>query len=96
MQVKIEALYTPYGDMQLQPSQQEAGLELSSRWAALAERAAAGQPVQGRVLNQCRGGYAVGVAGFVGLLPYAQVRTDTTYNALRIAVHTSCTRTGNA
>ncbi len=75
-QVKVEELYTPYGDMQLAAVQQDVTAELHARWTALAERALKGEPVQGRVLNQCTGGYAVGVAGFVGLLPYAQVRVS--------------------
>jgi hypothetical protein len=35
------------------------------------------EPVQGRVLNDCPGGYAVGLAGHVALLPYSQATTAT-------------------
>ncbi len=75
--MQVDALYTPYGDMQLEPAQQDARLQRHALWAALAEVARRGQPVKGRVLNACRGGYAVGVAGFVGLLPYARASAAT-------------------
>ena len=38
-------------------------------WEELAESFAAQSPVKGRFLNSIYGGYAIGVAGIVGLLP---------------------------
>lgn len=40
-------------------------------WAEFERRLAEQQPVYGRVLNECAGGAAVAVAGFVALLPSA-------------------------
>jgi ribosomal protein S1 len=62
--------------MQLAPVQQDPSLKRRVVWEELRAAAASGSTVQGRVLNQCPGGYAVGVSGFVALLPYAQATTD--------------------
>jgi ribosomal protein S1 len=61
--------------MQLAPVQQDPNLKRRVVWEELSAAAASGATVQGRVLNQCPGGYAVGVSGFVALLPYAQATT---------------------
>jgi ribosomal protein S1 len=43
-------------------------------WDRLAEVMRAGREVEGRVLNVVPSGYAVGVAGYVALLPTSQAR----------------------
>ncbi len=71
LKLRVEALYTPYGDMQLTPLDDDAGARRRAVWAELQRRYEAKTPVEGRVLNDCPGGYAVGVGGVVGFLPYA-------------------------
>mmetsp|Transcript_7437 Transcript_7437/g.19839 ORF Transcript_7437/g.19839 Transcript_7437/m.19839 type:complete len:300 (+) Transcript_7437:112-1011(+) len=75
--VRIDALYTPYGDMQVEAVQQDPALKKLALWRELEAAWRAKQPVFGRVLNQCPGGYAVGISGFVALLPYARATTAT-------------------
>jgi ribosomal protein S1 len=75
--LRVDTLYTPYGDMQLQPLEVDESTQLRARWSLLVDSHASGALVPGRVLNQCRGGYAVGVAGFVGLLPYHRAAPET-------------------
>jgi hypothetical protein len=77
IKVKLTHLYTPYGDMQLEPSRLTDESKMKLIWQELSQAQAAGTPVQGRVLNACKGGYAVGVAGFVALLPYSKCLPDT-------------------
>lgn len=45
-------------------------------WGELKDCMKTGNPVWGRVLNPCVGGYAVGVAGYVALLPSKQASID--------------------
>jgi hypothetical protein len=77
IKVKMTHAYTPYGDMQLEPSRLTDDSKMKLIWQELSQVQAAGKPVQGRILNACRGGYAVGVAGFVALLPYSKCLPDT-------------------
>jgi len=77
LRVCVDSLYTPYGDMQLMPAKQDAGAQRRLLWRVLGAQKNAAEPVMGRLLNQCPGGYAVGVAGFVALLPYARAATET-------------------
>lgn len=77
IRVKVDSTYTPYGDMQLETVQQDPELRLRVVWKQIAEAQSAGKPVFGRVLNQCQGGYAVGVAGVVALLPYSRATAAT-------------------
>ncbi len=77
VKVKLTHRYTPFGDMQLEPSRLTDESKMRLIWQELGAAQRAGRPVQGRVLNACRGGYAVGVAGFVALLPYTRTLPDT-------------------
>jgi hypothetical protein len=77
LRLRVDALYTPYGDMQLEPEQADAGAGRRRVWAELRAARVDGRPVSGRVLNACSGGYAVGVAGLVGLLPYNRCTAET-------------------
>lgn len=77
VRVKVEYIYTPYGDMQLEPMKQDPQLRQQIILSQLQGMQAARKPVYGRVLNQCPGGYAVGVAGFVALLPYSRATAAT-------------------
>ncbi|KAJ9531687.1 hypothetical protein QJQ45_021832 [Haematococcus lacustris] len=77
VRVRIKELFTPYGDMQLEAVHQELSITQNCTWAEISAKASEGRPVFGRVLNQCPGGYAVGVAGFVGLLPYSRTTPAT-------------------
>lgn len=43
----------------------------------MAELARKGEPVMGRVLNDCPGGHAIGVAGFVVFCPSSQMNWET-------------------
>jgi hypothetical protein len=83
VKVRVAHLYTPFGDMQLEPSRLTDESKMKLIWQELGAAQRAGRAVEGRVLNACRGGYAVGVAGFVALLPYTRTLPDT---ARRIGV----------
>ncbi|GAX80649.1 hypothetical protein CEUSTIGMA_g8084.t1 [Chlamydomonas eustigma] len=75
--VKVESLFSPYGDMQVEAVQADEGLKISSLWRELATAHATKTPVSGRVLNACTGGYAVGIGGIVGLMPYGRFTLET-------------------
>lgn len=71
LKLRVVEPYTPYGITLLAPVQKEESAQQETIWAELQRRWRSRKPVQGRVLNPCPGGYAVGVAGMVALLPYA-------------------------
>ena len=60
--VKIQALFTPFGDMQLEGSGAVSDEAVSQNlmWRELESCMSERKPVDGRVLNPCPGGYAVG------------------------------------
>ncbi|PNH04845.1 hypothetical protein TSOC_008995 [Tetrabaena socialis] len=70
LRLRVEAPYSPFGDMQLTAVREDAAAQRRTVWRELRRRMDAAQPVEGRVLNDCPDGWAVGVAGFVALLPY--------------------------
>jgi ribosomal protein S1 len=74
--VRIQATFTPFGDMQLAGvgNQSQESVSQNILWRDLEACMYQGRPVEGRVLNACPGGYAVGVGGFVGLLPYGSFK----------------------
>ncbi|PNW77337.1 hypothetical protein CHLRE_10g432200v5 [Chlamydomonas reinhardtii] len=78
LRLRVDAPYTPYGDMQLTAVREESEFKRRLAWGELRRAMEAGQPVSGRVLNDCVGGFAVGVAGFVAFLPSAMAARDTT------------------
>jgi hypothetical protein len=72
LRLRLGRLFTPYGDVQLDPLRVRPEVRRKLVWGELRERMSRGSPVWGRVLNPCAGGYAVGVAGYVALLPSQQ------------------------
>ncbi|KAG2433035.1 hypothetical protein HXX76_008762 [Chlamydomonas incerta] len=78
LRLRVDAPFTPYGDMQLTAVREDSEFKRRLAWGELRRAMEAGQPVSGRVLNDCVGGFAVGVAGFVALLPSAMAARDTT------------------
>jgi hypothetical protein len=78
--VRFGAAFTPYGDVQVDAWRAPAAGREARVWAELDECMRSGVPVWGRVLNPCSGGYAVGVAGFVALLPSNQARAAAVSN----------------
>lgn len=74
--VKIQAVFTPFGDMQLTGpgTVSEVTVSQNLMWRELEACMSQRRPVEGRVLNACPGGYAVGVGGIVGLLPYGSYK----------------------
>jgi ribosomal protein S1 len=85
LSVRVDSLFTPYGDMQLETVEFDPLLRSNAVWKELAAARASRTPVMGRVLNACTGGYAVGVAGLIALLPYGRftVRTITAVGVLQ-------------
>lgn len=77
VQVLLSAVYTPYGDMQLDALKPDADQKKRAIWEELKLKMERRQAVIGRVLNDCPGGYAVGIAGFVALLPYSRAKAET-------------------
>nr|8A22_Ba Chain Ba, bS1m [Polytomella magna]8APN_Ba Chain Ba, bS1m [Polytomella magna]8APO_Ba Chain Ba, bS1m [Polytomella magna] len=76
VKVLVDDVYTPYGDMQLDVPQQDPRLILNQVWDELHLKMKKKELVRGRILNECKSGYAVGVAGFVALLPYANTSRE--------------------
>eukprot|EP00877_Chromochloris_zofingiensis_P014968 jgi/Chrzof1/9725/Cz04g13160.t1 len=74
--VRVTDFFTPYGDMQLDSMRMSPEVRRKQIWNELQSRMRSGQPVYGRILNSCPGGYAVGVAGYVALLPVGQGSKD--------------------
>lgn len=72
VKVRIGQTFTPFGDVELRPVRAKRDVPLKLVWEELRACMERGAPVRGRVLNACAGGYAVGVAGFVALLPSRQ------------------------
>ena len=79
LQLQVESEYTPYGDMQLQAVERDPEQHKQQIWQALKELRERDQPVHGRLLNSCSGGYAVGIAGFVAFLPLVRATLETSY-----------------
>jgi hypothetical protein len=69
VQIYLEYEETPEGDMMVSGQQAATQRRLRAVWKELVERAKAGRPVKGRILNQLTGGFAVGVAGLTCFLP---------------------------
>ena len=72
VRVRLGQLFTPFGDVELRPVRARRDVPPKLVWDELRACMQRGAPVRGRVLNACAGGYAVGVAGFVALLPSRQ------------------------
>ncbi len=71
LRLRVEAAFTPYGTMQLAAEQDDADKRRQMAWRELRRRFESGTIVRGRVLNEVSGGFAVGIASFVALLPAA-------------------------
>ncbi|GLI59242.1 hypothetical protein VaNZ11_001088 [Volvox africanus] len=78
LRLRVECVYTPYGDMQLSAVKDDIEQRRRVIWGELQRRMEQQKLVAGRVLNECPGGFAVGVAGFVAALPAALAATATT------------------
>ena len=76
LKLRLGQLFTPSGDVQLEPVRVAPDVRRKLVWSELREAMRRGSPVRGRVLNPCLGGYAVGVAGYVALLPSKQASMD--------------------
>eukprot|EP00798_Chlamydomonas_sp_ICE-L_P003128 gene3128-13140_t len=77
VQVKVFEVFSPYGDMQLDVIKEDKRAQQGRVWQEIAQLHAADKPVFGRVLNACTGGYAVGIAGLVALLPHSRCTATT-------------------
>lgn len=69
VQVFLESVETPEGDMLVTGQQAAVKRRVKAVWAELLQRLKDGKPVKGRLLNSLSGGYSVGVAGMVCFLP---------------------------
>lgn len=78
LRLRVDRVYTPYGDMQLSVVKCDMDQQRRAIWLELRRRMEQQQSISGRVLNECPGGFAVGVAGFVAVLPVALAATATT------------------
>lgn len=74
IKVFLEQKETPEGDALVISSQAAVRRRLQAVWHELDFRRRNNLPVKGRVLNQLRNGYAVGIAGLVAFLPSTQCR----------------------
>ncbi|CAD7705173.1 unnamed protein product [Ostreobium quekettii] len=69
LQVRVECVESPYGNMYLSAQQLQRDLEMDQVWSELQAAHRQGIQVMGRVLNPVNMGFAVGIGGFVGFLP---------------------------
>lgn len=83
LSLRIVEPYTPYGDTLLAPVQASEEAQRAAVWAELRDAHALKEAVPGRVLNECPGGYAVGISGQVALMPYSQATLETTRCVIR-------------
>ncbi len=80
VRLRLSRWFTPYGDMQLEPVRTSPEVRKKLVWEELRACSERGRPVKGRMLNACKGGYAVGVAGYVALLPHGQAVSESISN----------------
>jgi ribosomal protein S1 len=76
LKFRVASLFSPYGEMHLEPLKTGGDVQATMVWDELKDAKAKNRKVKGRVLNACQGGYAVGVAGYVGLLPFQRASVD--------------------
>ncbi|GIL71400.1 hypothetical protein Vretifemale_1963 [Volvox reticuliferus] len=77
LRLRVDCVYTPYGDTQLSAIKVDIEQQRRVIWGELQRRMEQQKLIGGRVLNECPGGFAVGVAGFVASLPAALAATAT-------------------
>ncbi|GIL46351.1 hypothetical protein Vafri_3345 [Volvox africanus] len=77
LRLRVDCVYTPYGDMQLSAVKGDIEQQRRIIWGELQRRMEQQKLIAGRILNECPGGFAVGVAGFVASLPAALAATAT-------------------
>jgi ribosomal protein S1 len=73
---RIQELKTPLGGIWLEPERRRGPKLLAAVWAELQKHYEQQIPVGGRILNDLPAGYAVGIAGVVGVLPWSTVQED--------------------
>lgn len=70
VKLRLRDFYSPFGTMRLEPYKLSPEMRHKLVWEELAKAHEQGTPVYGRILNTALKGYAVGVSGYVGLLPF--------------------------
>jgi ribosomal protein S1 len=73
---RIQELKSPLGGIWLEPERKNRAALIDAVWAELQKHYATQQPVGGRILNPVQKGYAVGIAGVVGLLHFNTLHQD--------------------
>ena len=73
LQFRIEEIGTPNGELFVSTKTMRADIRQSLVWDELREAFRKELLVQGRVLNPCNQGYAVGIAGFVAYCPLFRI-----------------------
>lgn len=77
VKLRLDTVFSPYGDMFLEAGKEDPELRKRRIIDELKRHRTQQQPVMGRVLNGCDGGFAVGVAGVVAFLPYNKAAMET-------------------
>ena len=73
LQFRIEEVGTPNGELFVSTRTMRASIRQTLVWEELREAFTKETLVQGRILNPCNGGYAVGIAGFVAFCPLFRI-----------------------
>jgi ribosomal protein S1 len=73
---RIQELKSPLGGIWLEPERTTRAAMKDAVWAELLKHYASQQPVGGRILNDSFKGFAVGIAGVVGLLQWSTIQED--------------------
>ena len=73
---RIQELKSPLGGIWLEPERKRRSERMDAVWTELAKHYATQVPVGGRILNDVSRGFAVGIAGVVGLLHWDSISED--------------------
>lgn len=71
---RIQELKCPLGSIWLEPHRRSKQDLEAAVWEELKRHHTTNEPVSGRILNDVNGGFAVGIAGVVAMLPWDAVR----------------------
>lgn len=67
LKFRLSEFFSPYGEMHLEPLKTRGDAQSKMVWEELRDAMTQRRKVQGRILNPCKEGYAVGIAGYVAL-----------------------------
>ena len=69
LRLMVRHVQNPMGEMELSNTQRELEEREFALWGEIKATRSRGGLIKGRVLNVCKGGWSVGIAGYVAFLP---------------------------